>query len=178
MKQLIPLLFMAFVLAGCSIHAPEVRVTGERTTLEQQILGQYQELSRELWAVGSTRSLPDSLAPESGIQKVAEAIRVRRFYLDDRLRYLAQGRIAEGYDGLLKKREDPAIPPLTPLELGNFNNFWYPELGARKVILDRLRRLNPGREEEAVRIFAGIQRDEAPPGAYIENEKGQLVPKR
>ncbi len=170
-------LLPGLAMLGCSIHAPEVRVTGERTALEQQILGQYEALSSTLWAVGSTRDLPDSLEAEKGRQKVAEAIRVRRFYLDDRVRFLAEGRIGEGKDGLLVKREDPSLPPLPPNEAGNFNNFWYPEQAARKTILDRLRRLNPGREEEAVLVFAGIQRDEAPPGAWIENAAGRWIRK-
>jgi len=165
------------LLAACSIHAPEVKITGERSALEKQILGQYQALSQDLWAVGSTRALPDSLGTESTSQAVNEAIRVRRFYLDDRQRYLAEGRIGERLDGLLEQRQDPSIPPMTPLEQGNFNNFWFPELGARQTILDRLKRLNPGQEEEVVRIFAGIQRDEAPPGSWVQSAAGRWVRK-
>ncbi|MCB1045809.1 MAG: DUF1318 domain-containing protein [Calditrichaeota bacterium] len=168
---------LALLLSACSIHAPEVRITGERSALEKQILGQYQALSQDLWAVGSTRQQADSTGVESTSQGVNEAIRVRRFYLDDRLRYLAEGRIGEKLDGTLEQRKDETLPPMTPLELGNFNNFWYPELAARATILDRLKRLNPGQEDEVVRIFAGIQRDEAPPGAWVQSTGGRWVRK-
>ena len=41
------------LLLGCSLQAPELVVTGERTALERQVLGSYQQLNEDLWLLSS-----------------------------------------------------------------------------------------------------------------------------
>ena len=42
--------------SGCAIHAPTIQVTGEKSALEDQILGTYASLEKKTWEVASVRS--------------------------------------------------------------------------------------------------------------------------
>ena len=47
---------LAFVFSSCAVKAPEVRITGEKTALEKQILGTYAQIKEDVWMVASVRS--------------------------------------------------------------------------------------------------------------------------
>jgi hypothetical protein len=159
----------AWLLQACSLQAPEIKVTGERSLLEKQVLGSYQSFSRDQWMVTSLRGLPDSLAPEGERESLLKAIRRRRFNQDDRLRLLAQGWLGEGPAGLLVLRPEGA--PEAEKELGE--RVLRQENQDREALLARLRRLYPEQETaELTAIFTGIQRDEAPKGAWLQRADG------
>lgn len=156
-------------LAACSLQAPEIKVTGERSLLEKQMLGSYQSFSRELWMATSLRGLPDSLSAAGERENLLKAIRRRRFNQDDRQRLLTQGWLGEGPDGRLVSRAEGA--PLPEKELSE--RVLRQENQDREVLLSRLRRLYPGQEPaELLAIFADIQRDEAPKGAWLQRADG------
>jgi hypothetical protein len=156
-------------LAACSIQAPEIKVTGERSLLEKQVLGSYQSFSRDLWMATSLRGLPDSLSTEGERENLLKAIRRRRFNQDDRLRLLADGWLGEGRDGRLGLRTEGAPAPERELA----ERVERQENQDREVLLARLRRLYPALEPaELAGLFAAIQRDEAPKGAWLEQADG------
>ena len=62
------LLLLSIVLAlSCSIKPPEVTITGEKTALERQLLGEHKKLPEEIWSIGavSTSSLVPPSEPDS-----------------------------------------------------------------------------------------------------------------
>ena len=45
-RSFIFVLFLAAIwIAGCSVEAPEVKITGEKTALENQVIGTYEEIA-------------------------------------------------------------------------------------------------------------------------------------
>lgn len=159
------------LLAGCSIQAPEIKVTGERSLLERQILGAYQGLTEDLWMLTSLRG-PDSLALAGERDRLLEALRRRRFNRDDRLRLLAEGRLGEGSDGRLVAREGDPPPPGDEL-LRLRERLLEQENADRETLLARLEALHPDSDlADLQRVFAGIQADESPAGAWVQAEDG------
>jgi len=86
------LLLLAVLSLSCSIRPPEVTITGEKTALERQLLGEQERLPQEIWSVGAVST--SSLVPPT------ESDSLRRFvsgeaettlvesYSPERLRYL------------------------------------------------------------------------------------------
>lgn len=162
---------------SCSLQAPEIKVTGERSLLEKQVLGSYQSFGRDLWMATSLRGLPDSMATGGERENLLKAIRRRRFNRDDRLRLLAGGWLGETSGGLLVERADGLAPP-PDAERELLARLMRQENQDRATLLARLERLHPeqGRAELA-RIFAGIQMDEAPKGAWVQAVQGEWTRK-
>ena len=99
-------LLLAALCLGCSLQAPEIKVTGERSLLETQMLGRYQAIQQELWIQGSLRELPDSTAERGQRAQLMNALRRRRYNQDDRVDLLARG---------LPAAPPPGPPPGTSL---------------------------------------------------------------
>jgi uncharacterized protein YdbL (DUF1318 family) len=84
--------FVAILLSSCSIKPPEVTITGEKTALERQLLGEHRKLPEEVWSVGAVNmssiippGRPDSLElAQSGEADTT----LREGYSPGRLRYL------------------------------------------------------------------------------------------
>ncbi len=170
-------ILLALLGQSCSLQAPEIKVTGERSLLEKQVLGSYQSFGRDLWMATSLRGLPDSMATGGDRENLLKAIRRRRFNRDDRLRLLAGGWLGEAGSGLLVERgEGLAPPPDAEREL--LARLMRQENQDRQVMLSRLERLHPEQDrDELVRIFAGIQMDEAPKGAWVQGAQGDWTRK-
>ena len=79
------LLILIGLIASCTVKPPEVRVTGEMTALEREVIGTYNEIERDTWMVASTRSSAtgkgQTLSPEK--KKVLDAKRRQKFNQDD-----------------------------------------------------------------------------------------------
>ncbi len=158
------------LLLGCSLQAPELVVTGERTALERQVLGSYQQLNENLWLLASTRQQEDSLQLGAEQGSLLEAVRRRRFNRDDLISLLASGWLGEGLEGQLVLRMgrggiDPHLELVRERVLRQENE-------DRGVLLDRLRRLNPGAEDEVSAVFRGILLDESPNGSWVQLDDG------
>lgn len=163
------------LLAGCSIQAPEIKVTGERSLLERQVLGAYQGLTEDLWMLTSLRS-PDSTALAGERGPLLDALRRRRFNRDDRLRLLAEGWIGETSAGRLAEREGDGAPGEETVRLRK--RLLAQENEDRERLLARLLALHPDAElSDLERLFAGIQADESPAGAWIQAEDGSWARK-
>ena len=76
---------MVLFVANCSVKAPEVKVTGEKTALENQVIGTYQEIEQDAWTLASVRSTRPGQAAKMPAEKkkVFEAVQGRKFNKDD-----------------------------------------------------------------------------------------------
>ncbi len=96
MSQTILWLVLVFV-AGCGGPLVGVTVVDERTALENQVLGTYEELNREVLLVASVRyidpkgKLKKSAEIPSGKKKVIRALQRASFNKDDIDQYKEQG---------------------------------------------------------------------------------------
>lgn len=74
-------LFIVIVLvaSACSIKPPEVRLTGEKTALEKEILGTYHQMREDTWMVASTRGVEEkpqeAMSPEKSARSRRSANR-------------------------------------------------------------------------------------------------------
>ena len=80
--------FYIFLLSGfmfnCSIKAPEVSITGEKTALEEQVLGDYRQIESDTWVIASTRAAGSGSASGTKSQQaVLNATLNRKFNKDE-----------------------------------------------------------------------------------------------
>jgi hypothetical protein len=86
-----------------SITPPNIVITGERTAIERQITGEYQELEKDAWIVASAptsvnRTGSDEIAA-GGDPELLRALKVREFHKEKIRAYKDEGALGEGYDG-------------------------------------------------------------------------------
>lgn len=177
------LLLLAGGSSGCTrpFLGINLFVVGERTALERQVLGTYEQLGRDLTAYASVRGVnPDgSLSPPPEVTEsqagALQAMNNRRYNRDDVEQLLLGQVVGEGRDGLLVRLMDPLVP--TPeLSVEFMRELIAEENADREVLLARLMETTPGatpEDEEAVAwVFAGLNHDNAPEGSLVQRRDG------
>lgn len=184
MKKIYFILFIStLVLLQCSIKAPEVTVTGEKTALENQVLGAFQNIENNTWVTASTRSLGSG---QSGVlsadkQKVLDAVQNRKFNKDDIDEFKRDKVVGENNKGFLE------ILPTDRYE----HNLEYQSIVQqivkeenrdRKIIYDRVLAVNQSAAEagqnKVYEIFTKLNYDNAEPGTMIQQADGTWVEKK
>lgn len=169
-------------LTGCSrLLGINLNIVGEKTSLERQVLGTYEELGTDLAVYASVRGVqPDgSLAaptPMTESQRaVLQAINNRRYNRDDLDAILLSGAVGEGNDGLLVARENPTGPAVA-LKPELVAQIVDEENRDRQTIIGRLMATTPGVSEgnrgDVGWVFAGLNQDLAPTGSAIQARDG------
>jgi hypothetical protein len=161
---------VTFAFISCSLHAPELKVTGERSILEKQVLGSYQRLNQDLWMLNSWRGEEDSLSLHAEQENLLASLRRRNFNRDDRLRLLSAGWLGETNKGKLVAKDESN--DISKTEASIRADLVIQENADRAVILGRLKLLNPGNENEIERIFAEIQQEECLKKSWVQNIDG------
>ena len=163
--------------ASCSVQTPEVRFTGEKTALENQILGTYSQVKEDVWMVASVRAAnPDSQAALSEEKRaVLNAIQNREFNKDDVDEFKRDGAVGENNRGYLELR------PLGRLEKEAAYKKLVEQLVAeenrdRQIIMQRIIAINPSVQSadpaEVEKVFAKMNRDQAKPGEWMQSPEG------
>jgi len=170
-------------LCACSIRAPEIKITGEKTALENQVLGTYREIEEDTRMIASTR-----IAGERGrrevlsIEKrrVLDAILNRRFNKDDIDEFKRDGVIGENNQGFLEIRPSDKLEK-DPEYKKRVLQLVAQENRDRKIIMDRVIAVNENiREEDREKVyavFAKMNRDSAEKGTWIQLPDGRWVRK-
>ena len=166
------LLLLTIFITGCAIQTPEVRITGEKTALENQILGQYARLEEEVWMMVSYRAPDDTVATFSEERRmVLEAIRNRMFNRDDIEEFKQEGVVGEALTGLLELR---------PNDDYNQNEDYRRRVDAivneenrdRQVIMVRIVELETDLDtqepERIAEVFARLNQEGSPKGTWVE----------
>lgn len=170
--------------AGCggSLVNVNLNVVGEQTALEKQVLGTYRSLGEDLMIYSSVRGVD----PEGGLkvppqatasQRAAcDAMRNRQYNRDDIDRLRRAGLAGEGRDGMLALRPEQAGQGLEELTAAQVTALIEEENRDRRAVLDRLIETTPGvtgaQRASVAWIFAGLNQDAAPAGAWVQNEDG------
>lgn len=177
------LLLGTLALTACSgsLFSINLNVVDQKTALEQQVLGTYGELGRDLTAYASVRGVnPDgtlAVKPERTDSQAAvmQAFSNRRYNRDDIQDLLDLGVVGEANTGLLIWR-DENIPDTLEYDRPLAEELVNEENRDRQTILQRLMTTTPGvgdqDREEVEFVFAELNQELAPIGAYIQGRDG------
>ncbi|MCP9452724.1 MAG: YdbL family protein [Nitrospira sp.] len=174
----------AIPLVGCSGPLVGVTIVDEKTALENQVLGTYQELNQEVLLVASVRYIDPSgkLVPQPPIPPSKEAaIRAMQrsaFNRDDIDRLKAEGILGENLEGELTILHPENIPADRHAFVKNLVE---EENADRAMLMQRVLATNetftPQDLPKIRRTFAALNRDRARSGDWIQREDGQWVRK-
>jgi hypothetical protein len=181
------LLIFSTVLACITIEIPTPTITGEKTVIERQIVGDYRELEKDAWILSSVKTniqrRRGTISIIGGDRILFRAMKVREFHLDKIREYKNSGAIGERNDGYIVYRQVSRYERDRDLK-GILLRVIEEENGARKIIfrrsLERSGIETPG-EKEMVgfgRIFAKEQRALAQTNDWIQEESGSWVRKK
>jgi hypothetical protein len=168
------------------IVPPEIQLTGEKTVIERQMVGDYRELERDAWMVSSaktnvSKSKGSPLA--GGDEALFTAMKVREFNADKIRGYKNEGAIGESANGLvayIQNQRYEASPSLKALLLRVIED----ENAARNRIFERS--LTKSSKEKATdeqiqvfgKKFAQEQVALAIKNDWIQEKSGQWVRKK
>ncbi len=176
-------LMLLFTLQwNCSVKAPEVTVTGEKTALENQVIGTYQQIEQDAWTLASVRSASPGQQPAIPREKkkVIEAIQGRKFNKDDVDEFKKAGLVGENNMGLLEIR-NPARLEADPELKNRVTKIIESENNYRQIIMERIMLLNESAakagNENVARIFSKMNQDSSEPGTWIQRDDGTWVKK-
>ncbi|MGF1573208.1 MAG: DUF1318 domain-containing protein [Sumerlaeia bacterium] len=180
-KFLYTILVFSLVLQGCGpLLNLNIKVIGEQTSLENQVLGNYSELGKELLSYSSVRGVdPDgslTLPPETteSQQQVFAALQNRRYNSDDLNALLRTNVLGEAANGLVVQREQNLSQ--TNLTQEQVQQIIDEENNDRAVLLNRLKQTiftqQENQEDEIQWVFATINQDAAPIGSFIQARNG------
>lgn len=189
MKAYAPSGVCAFLIAfaGCKpLATVDVTVVDERTKLEEQVLGTYEELSEGLAMVASVRGVDETgkmrvPPPESaGKKRALLAMQSREFNRDDIETFKKEGAAGENHEGLLtffetaKTKADAKYRAFVVAKVQEENQ-------DRLILMKRVIEITPGRTEkdlpEVQKIMASRNRDSAKAGEKIQLESGEWITK-
>jgi len=166
----------------CSVKAPEVTVTGEKTALENQVIGTYEKIEEETWLVASVRAAGNAetrkISPEQ--KRVLDAVQNRKFNKDEINEYKRDGAIGENNQGFLEKRPLPKLQN-DPEYQKRVDEIVQEENSDREVIMNRVIELNEqaaqSSKDEVYAIFSKMHRDNTEEGCWIQLPNGEWVKK-
>lgn len=188
MKKIsLPAIFLILTSLSCAnMVQVKIDVVDQRTALENQAIGTYQEMKGDLLLLASVRSIDagGKLVPVPPIpQGKREAIRAMQrseFNRDDIERLKSQGVFGEGKDGYLafvKPPETVADPKTAQFAISLLAE----ENADRKTTYARIAELNENfREGEISKVeavMAGLNRDTAKEGEWVQQDNGDWVRK-
>lgn len=179
---LLTLLAGLLLVASCSIKPPEVRVTGEMTALEKEVIGTYRQIDQDTWMVASTRSDEPqktvTISPEK--KRVLDAKQRQRFNQDDVEEFKKKGYVGENNQGFLAVIDSTRLDADAE-KAGLVKTILKEENEDREVIIDRVIELNESLKnavrENILAIFAEMNQKNSPVGTWIQNQLGKWMQK-
>ena len=173
---------MVLFVANCSVKAPEVNVTGEKTALENQVIGTYAEIEQDAWTLASVRSTKPGQQPKMPAEKkkVFEAVQGRKFNKDDIDEFKKAEIVGETNLGLLEIRNHQKFESDPDLK-NRVTKIVETENSYRQIIMDRIIVLNESAakagNENVSRIFAKINQDNSEAGTWVQSDDGKWIKK-
>lgn len=174
---------LAVLLSGCV--SAKINVVDERTALENQILGSYEELDRDMQLLASVRSVDSAgktQPPPSYTQQRQQAIVARQtqqFNQDDIDELKKAGCIGEAKGGTLAARPCERSSDQTVAQ--RLERLIASENQARGVILRFAVTTSPDLTEkdlpQVTETYARMQREKAKTGEWIQQPDGKWVRK-
>ncbi len=179
-RLLIILFIITTITTSCSIKLPDIKITGEKTALENQILGEYRKIKEDVWLIASERSGDKFNIPVDN-SKVLKAVRDRLFYQDDLKEYKVKGVLGGLRSGFITVLKSDKYVQLRQEEQDLVTELKSKENIARKTILERIVELNPNLSQfdqaEIELSFFKLMLAESPEDSYYQDEESKWVKK-
>ncbi len=194
--QAIALAVIAGILysqAGCSssgclkgapscieIHPPAINITGEKTALERQLIGEYKEIEKDAW-VTSTVMVPskgERRALGAIDESMLRAIQMRELNLDRIRQYKDMGIVGEMYNGYIGIVDEKKLQSIKDNEV--IRSVINDENNARQIIFIKSSDSKDAKDPKAIQFgydFAKEQHAKAKKGDWIQKEDGRWVKK-
>ncbi|MGQ9842244.1 MAG: DUF1318 domain-containing protein [Spirochaetota bacterium] len=162
------------------IHPPTIHITGEKTALERQLIGEYREIEKDAW-VTSTVMVPskgERRAMVSTDEAMLLAIKIRELNEDKIRAYKDMGIIGEmnnGYVGIVDPRKLQSMK-----EGAAIRSLVNGENNARQMIFIKSSDSKNAKDSNAIQFgydFAKEQHAKAKKGDWIQKEDGSWVRK-
>jgi uncharacterized protein DUF1318 len=171
-------------LTACGGPLVGVTVVDERTALENQVLGTYQELNQQVMLVASVRyidpkgKLKQTQELPPGKKDVVRALQRVSFNKDDLNRYKSLGIIGENNEGGVTLLEPEKVQPD---DRAFVENLIKEENEDRLAIMSRIietnETLTPSELPRVHKMFAALNRDKALKGERIQMDNGTWTQK-
>jgi uncharacterized protein YdbL (DUF1318 family) len=175
---------LAILLTACGGPLVGVTVVDERTALENQVLGTYQELNQQVMLVASVRyidpkgQLKQTQELPQGKKDVVRALQRVSFNKDDLDRYKSLGIIGENNEGGITLLEPEKVQPA---DRAFVENLVKEENADRLAIMSRIietnETLSPTDLPRVHKMFAALNRDKALKGERIQLDDGTWIQK-
>jgi uncharacterized protein YdbL (DUF1318 family) len=182
-NRILPTLLLV-LLAGCGGPLVGVTVVDERTALENQVLGTYQELNQQVMLVASVRyidpkgKLKQTQELPPGKKDVVRALQRVSFNKDDLNRYKSLGIIGENNEGGITLLEPEKVEPA---DRAFVENLLKEENEDRAAIMSRIIETNETLSSTDLprvhKMFAALNRDKALKGERIQLDSGKWIQK-
>ncbi|MCA9454122.1 MAG: DUF1318 domain-containing protein [Nitrospiraceae bacterium] len=183
-KSLVMMTLLLTTLTACGGPLVGVTVVDERTALENQVLGTYQELNQQVMLVASVRyidpkgKLKQTQELPPGKKDVVRALQRVSFNKDDLNRYKSLGIIGENNEGGVTLLEPEKIQPD---DRAFVENLIKEENEDRLAIMSRIvetnETLTPSELPRVHKMFAALNRDKALKGERIQLDNGTWTQK-
>ncbi len=173
---------LLLLILGCSIHAPEVRVTGEKTALEREVVGTYEQMEEDTWMIASTRAVEGEsevkVSPEK--RAVLEALQNQKYNRDDIDEFKLKGFVGENNQGFLEIRALESLEQ-NPEQMELVQTIVQEENEDRETVMERVIELNESLKkavrDDILSIFAKINQENSAEGTWIQEPNGSWVVK-
>lgn len=182
--QFLLIVLILSILPACGGPLVGVTVVDERTALENQVLGTYQELNQQVMLVASVRyidpqgKLKQTQELPPGKKDVVRALQRVSFNKDDLNRYKSLGMVGENNEGgitlLTPEQVDPANRAFVDNLIKEENE---DRLAIMSRIIDTNETLSVKDLPRVHKMFAALNRDKALKGERIQLENGNWISK-
>lgn len=180
MKKLIASAIIFTVTIHCSIKTPEITLTGEKTALESQILGAYEQLSTQNLATTSARTSTNNVSTaEEQQESVLQAMQNQKFNKDEIDELKRSKAVGENKAGYLEIFQNPKYES-DPVFKNIVDKIVTDENRDRRIIYQRLLAVDASSDKEnteTLSTFAKIQAEKSEAGTMIQQPDGQWIEK-
>ncbi len=184
---------IVIVMSGCTssgciqdmpscleIYPPAINITGEKTALERQLIGEYHELEQDAWVTSTvmTPSKGNRKAVVNADDELLNAIQIRELNSDTIRLYKDKELIGEQNNGYIAIVDEKKLQSLQEADV--IRTVVQQENNARSVIFVKSSGAARSSEAKAIQFaveFAKEQHAKAKKGDWIQNNDGRWVKK-
>ncbi|MDZ7369570.1 MAG: YdbL family protein [candidate division KSB1 bacterium] len=169
------LIVLLGLCAACSIKTPEITLTGEKTALENQIIGSFEQLNQQDHLTTSVRTALSDEAVTGKSESVIQALQNQQFIqdeIDELKRDKVIGENNSGYLEILgneKYQKDPLYRKQVDRLVEEENN-------NRRIIYQKAA-MSAEWSTSTASALAKLQQEKAAPGTMIQLESGEWIEK-
>ena len=173
------LLILIVSITSCTVKIPDIKITGEKTALENQVLGEYSKIKEDAWMVTSERG-DGQIKITADRKEVVEAVRDREFLKDDINELKLKGYLGEIPSGLIEIVDLEKVSKLDKKEQNLIDLLLKKENDARILIMKRIIETDTkfkSSPKEVYQAFFIMNLEDSPEKTFYKNKKGKWIKK-